>query len=180
MDVGAGDIDLQPADLGLLIQRRAGVGVILHRKAADVGHHGLMEALGQAGQFLGNNLIHAGILQADGIDHARAALGDTGSGISETGILGSSLEGKATQTVDIIQLGELIAVAEGAAGGDDGVVHLDAAEGHASVTDYLSHRISSLTSTGPSLQMRLLPVTVLQEQPMQAPKPHPMRSSKLN
>ena len=33
--------------------------------------------------------------------------------------------------------------------------------------------------TGPSLQMRLLPVRVLQEQPMQAPKPQPMRSSKL-
>jgi len=37
--------------------------------------------------------------------------------------------------------------------------------------------ISPLFITGPSLQMRLLPVRVLHEHPMQAPKPHPMRSS---
>ena len=42
------------------------------------------------------------------------------------------------------------------------------------------HIISSLTSTGPSRQILLLPYLVLQEQPMQAPKPQPMRSSKLN
>ena len=33
---------------------------------------------------------------------------------------------------------------------------------------------------GPSLQIRLKPVRVLQEQPMQAPKPQPILSSKLS
>ena len=61
-------------------------------------------------------------------------------------------------------------------GGDDGVVHLNAAEDHFCV----HHTISSFSSTGPSLQMRLLPYFVSQEQPMQAPKPQPIRSSKLN
>ena len=71
---------------------------------------------------------------------------------------------------------KLIAKAEGAAGGDNGVVHLNTAEGHFCI----HHTISSFSSTGPSLQIRLLPYFVLQEQPMQAPKPQPIRSSKLN
>ena len=43
-----------------------------------------------------------------------------------------------------------------------------------------SATIKKMSITGPSLQIRLLPYLVLQEQPMQAPKPQPMRSSKLN
>ena len=39
------------------------------------------------------------------------------------------------------------------------------------------HMTSPFVNTGPSLQMRLLPYLVLHEQPMQAPKPQPMRSS---
>ncbi len=39
--------------------------------------------------------------------------------------------------------------------------------------------ISSFSSTGPSLQIRLFPYFVLQEHPIQAPNPHPIRSSKL-
>ena len=70
---------------------------------------------------------------------------------------------------------ELIAEAVRAAGRDYGVIE------NYSVKIYLRvyHIISSFTSTGPSRQMRLLPYLVLQEQPMQAPKPQPIRSSKL-
>ena len=41
------------------------------------------------------------------------------------------------------------------------------------------HKISSFSRTGPSLQIRLYPVMVLQEQPIQAPNPQPILSSKL-
>mgnify|MGYP002511802348 CR=1 FL=1 len=41
------------------------------------------------------------------------------------------------------------------------------------------HIISSLSSTGPSRQILLLPYLVLQEQPIQAPNPQPILSSKL-
>ena len=137
-----------------------------------------MEALGKAGQLLGDDLVHTGVLQTHGVDHARSAFCDTGGGIAKAGVTGGSLEGERAEAVDVVELGELVAVAKRAAGGDDGVIQLNAAEGHPRV--HLSHMISSLQSTGPSLQMRLLPVTVLQEHPMQAPKPQPMRSSKLN
>jgi hypothetical protein len=40
--------------------------------------------------------------------------------------------------------------------------------------------ISSFTSTGPSLQIRLFPYFVRQLQPMQAPNPQAIRASKLN
>ena len=137
-----------------------------------------MEALCQTRQLLANDLLHAGVLETDGIDHACRALCNTGRGIAEAGILGGTLKGKGAKAVDIVKLGKFIAVAEGTRCGDHGIVKLDTAKGNLGV--YFSHMISSFTSTGPSLQIRLLPVTVLQEQPMQAPKPQPMRSSKLN
>ena len=104
--------------------------VLLYGTAAHVGHNGLTEALGQLGKLLGDDLLHTGILQTHGVDHATLALRNTGSGVTESGILGGSLEGEAAEAVDVVQLGELVAVAERAAGGDDGVVHLNTAKRH--------------------------------------------------
>ena len=120
--------------------------------------------------------VHAGVLQAHSVQQTARVLRDTGGGVSEAGLPGRTLERKGAQHIDVVQLRKLIAKAEGAAGGDDGVVHLNTAEGHFCI----HHTISSFSSTGPSLQIRLLPYFVLQEQPMQAPKPQPIRSSKLN
>ena len=84
-----------------------------------------------------------------------------------------ALEGEGAEHVDVVPFGELVAVAEGAAGGDDGVVQRPAGEiylcVHASTSPFLN--------TGPSLQTRLAPLFVWQVQPTQAPKPQPMRSS---
>ena len=175
MNIGAADVDFQPAHLFLLIQLFTGIGVIRRGKAGDVGHDGLVEAGFQLREFFGYDFVHAGILQPHGVDHAAGTLGDAGGGISKTGFFRGSLEGEGAKAVDVIQFGKLITVAKGAGGGDDRVVQLDAAE----IDAQASHRISSFRMTGPSLQMRLYPVRVLQEQPMQAPKPQPIRSSKL-
>ena len=175
MDIGAADVDLQPAHLFLLVQPFAGVGVIRHGKAGDVGHDRLVKTFLQLREFFGNDLFHTGILQPHGVDHAACTLGNAGGGISEAGFFCSSLEGEGAEAVDVIQFGKFVAVTKGAGGGDDRIVQLDAAE----IDAQASHRISSFFMTGPSLQMRLYPVRVLQEQPMQAPKPQPIRSSKL-
>ena len=135
-----------------------------------------MEALGKLRQLLRDHRVHAGVLQTHGIDHAGGAVGDAGGGVAEAGLPGGSLEGEGAQHVDVVELGKLVAVAEGSAGGDQGVVQIQTAQMHFGIY----HTISSFSSTGPSLQMRLLPYLVLQVQPMQAPKPQPMRSSKLN
>ena len=176
MDVGAGDIDLQPAHLLLGVQLLADLGVFRHRKAADIGHHRLVKYLLELRQFRFDHRVHAGILQTHSVQQTAGVLRDAGRGIPEAGLPGRALEGKGAQHIDVVQLRKLIAKAEGAAGGDNGVVHLNTAEGHFCI----HHTISSFSSTGPSLQIRLLPYFVLQEQPMQAPKPQPIRSSKLN
>ena len=176
MDIGAADVHLQPAHLLTAIQLLAAIDIVLHGKAADIGHHLFVENLFQLGQFFFNHFVHAWVLQAHGVDEAGGAVGNAGGGVAEAGLFCGALEGEGAQHVDIIQLRELIAIAKGAAGGDYRVIQPDAAEGHAQVC----HRISSFRSTGPSLQMRLTPYSVSQEQPMQAPKPQPIRCSKLN
>ncbi len=151
VNIGAADVDLQPAHLFFLVQFFTGIGVIRHGKAGDVGHDRLVKALFQLREFFGNDLLYAGILQPHGVDHAAGTLGDAGRGISEPGFFRGSLEGEGAKAVNVVQFGKLIAVAKGAGGGDDRVVQLDAAE----IDAQASHRISSFFMTGPSLQMRL-------------------------
>ena len=135
-----------------------------------------MKYLLELWQLRFDHRVHAGVLQPHRVQKTARVLRDAGGGVSKAGLPGRALEREGAQHIDVVQLRELIAKAEGAAGGDDGVVHLNAAEDHFCV----HHTISSFSSTGPSLQMRLLPYFVSQEQPMQAPKPQPIRSSKLN
>ena len=118
----------------------------------------------------------AGVLQPYGIEHPGVSLRDAGDGIAEARLKRGALEGKAAETVDIVERGELMAVAEGAGGRDHGIVELNAAEGYAQS----SHTIASLSKTGPSLHTRFGPSTVMRVQPMHAPKPQPMRASKLS
>ena len=135
-----------------------------------------MEYRPQLGQLLGDYGVHAGILQADGVEHAAGCLRDARGGIAEARFAGRTLEGEGSQAIDIVIGRELMAVAEAAGGGDERVVELDPAERNAQS----SHRISSFRNTGPSLQTRRGPFTVCFVQPMQAPKPQPMRTSKLS
>ena len=94
---------------------------------------------------------HTRVLQANSVDHAAVALCNSGGRIAETGILGGTLEGEGAQFVAIVQFCELVTETEGTGSGDDGVIHLNAAEIHFGIY----HKISSFIMTGPSLQMRL-------------------------
>ena len=176
VDVGAGDIYLQPAHLLFAVQLAADLSVFLYGKAADVGHHRLVKDLPQTGQLLPDDGLHTGVLQPHGVQQAPGVFSDAGGGVSVPGGERRPLEGEGAQTVDVVDPGKFIPVAEGTAGGDDGVLQRQTAEGDGGIY----HTISSLRRTGPSLQMRLWPYLVRQVQPMQAPKPQPMRSSKLN
>ena len=135
-----------------------------------------MKAFFQLRQFLGNDLLYTGVLQTDRVNHSCGTFRDTGRGVAKAWLPCCSLKREGAENIDIVKLCKFIAVAEGTAGRNDGVIQRDAAECHLCVY----HIISSFTRTGPSLQMRLLPYFVLQEQPMQAPKPQPIRSSKLS
>ena len=151
MNIGAADVHLQPAHLRLFVQLFAGVGVIGNGKAGHIGHYRLVENFLQFRKLPGNHRLHPGILQAHGVDHTGGALGDPGGGVSEPGILGGSLEGEGAKLVDVVKLGVLVAVAEGAGGGNHGIGKFNAAQIYAQA----SHKISSFRMTGPSLQIRL-------------------------
>ena len=157
MNIGAADIDFQPAHLGLGIQLLTGVGVVLHAETGDVCHHRLVEALSQPGQLPGNHSIHAGILQTHGVNHAAGAFCNAGGGIAEARLPGGSLKGEGAQPVDVVKLCKFIAVAEGAGGGNHRVVQGDAAEANFCVHQ---KKTSSRGKTGPSLQTRLAPLFV--------------------
>ena len=176
MDVRAADVDLQPADLRLPVEQRAGFGVFLHGKTADIRHDQLVKDGIQLRKLLRNHLFNTGILQTDRVEHAGGTVRDSRRWVAEAWLQRRSLEGKGAEAVDVVDLGKLIAEAEGSGGRDHGIIQFDSAKSDTQP----SHRISSFCSTGPSRQIRLLPVIVLQLQPIQAPKPQPIRFSKLN
>ena len=112
MYVGAGDIDLKPANLLLFIKKRAGVNILLHREAGHVCHNRLIKAPLELRKLLGDNLINTGILQTNRIDHTHLALRNSGSGVTEARVLCSSLKREGTKNIYVIELGKLIAKAE--------------------------------------------------------------------
>ena len=156
VDVGAADVDLQPAHLGLRVQPPADLHIFLHRKAADVCDHRLVEDRLEPGQLLPDHRVHPGVLQPHGVQHPRRRLRDAGRGVSEAGGEGGALHGEGAEAVQVVERRELVAVAEGAGGGDDGVCQLDPAEGDAQSV----HSRSSFSNTGPSLQTRRGPFAV--------------------
>ncbi len=150
--------------------------VFLDGKPAYIRHDGFGKMGFEFGQFFFNHVLYAGILKAHRVDHACFAFGNSGCGIAKARFLCGAFEGKRAKQIDIIPGGEFIAVSKGAACRNNRIVQRDPAE----VDLGIYHRISSFSRTGPSLQMRLFPYLVLQLQPIQAPNPHAIRSSKLN
>ena len=176
VDVRAGDVHLQPADLLLGAQLFADLGVFDDGEAADVRHDGLVKDPRELWQLLGDDGVDAGVLQPDGVEQPARVLRDARRGVAEARLARRPLEGERAEQVDVVELRELIPIAERAARGDHRVFQRQAAERDGCVY----HTISPFRRTGPSLQMRFVPYFVLHEQPMHAPKPQPMRSSKLN
>jgi len=120
--------------------------------------------------------MNAGVLQPDGVQHAGRRVGDSGRRVPEAGFQRRPLERQRAEDIDVVQFRELVPVAERAARGDDRVVERNPGERNPRIQTITSF----FSSTGPSLQMRLFPYFVRHEQPMHAPKPQPIRCSKLN
>ena len=175
MDVGAGDVHLEPADLRAGVKLLADLDIFIERKAADVRHDGLAEHARELRKLLGDDRVHAGVLKTHGVEHTALHLSDARLGIAKARIARRSLKGERAEAVDIVEFCELVAVAEGTARGNDGVIEREGAERDVRIY----HLISSLPNTGPSRQTRLGPFTVSIVQPMHAPKPQPMRASRL-
>ena len=176
MYVRAGDIDLEDTDLRHLAHGLGELYVLRDAEAGDVRHEWLMEVLPKLRKLLLDDLMHARVLEADGVDHAGRTLRDTRKLVAVTLLDGRSLEGDGAEDIEIIEIPVFLAVAEGSGGRNDRVCQFDARK----LCRDIYHTISSHVKIGPSLQTRLKPCFVFLLQPMQAPKPQPMRASKLN
>ena len=96
--------------------------VFVDREAADIGYYRLVEQSSERRQLLAYDGIDSRILQSYGIYHAAPALGYARRRIAETRLARSTLDGYGVEDVEIVEIGELAAEAESAAGRNDGVV----------------------------------------------------------
>ena len=133
MEVGAGDVHLEDADLRAFCETPCVFGVFLEREPADIGDERAVEVLGEPGQLIGYDRVDAGVLETDGVEHARWRLGDAGQGIAETRLGGRALQRDGAEDIEIVPFGELAPEAEGAGGGDDGIMECDAGKRHGKV-----------------------------------------------
>ena len=59
VNVGAADVDLDPADLGAGVDLFDALDILILGKAADVGDHRLVEALADLRNFLADDIVDA-------------------------------------------------------------------------------------------------------------------------
>lgn len=131
--VGARDVDLDQPHLLLPVDALAAIGVLFDRETRNIGDDGFSEEGFQPRQLLADHGVDAGVLQPHGIDHPRTALGDARRGIAEARLARRTLERERPEDVDVVELAELVAVAEGSAGRHDRIVQFEAAEFNRSI-----------------------------------------------
>ncbi len=85
------------------------------------------------GQLLGDKGAHPDVLQPDGIHHPAGGLAHSRGGVSGHWLSGKSFYHDSAQAVQVDEVGELDAVAKGAAGGNDGVFEGNRANGNPEV-----------------------------------------------
>ena len=85
------------------------------------------------GEFFFDEGVDADVLEADGVDHAGGGLDDAGGGVARHRFAGETFGDEAADAIERDDVFELDAVAEGAAGRDDGRTQLDAGDGDAHV-----------------------------------------------
>ncbi len=156
MNIWAGDVDLQNLDLVRFVEPGAVFHVLLQGETADVGDDRAVKEPGNVGNLLMEDCVHAGILEANGVQHAGGGFGNAGLGVARAGLGGGALPGEGAQNVQVIELRKLPPVAEGSRGGNDGVFQC-----HPSQSDgQVYHRMSSFWNMGPSLHTRQRPFFV--------------------
>ena len=174
--IGTADVDLQHGDFRFLLQFFTALHIFVHGKSAHVGNDGLLKTLSKLRYLFANYFLHARILKPDGIEHAPRAFCDARLRISIPFISGKSLDHHGSQHVDIIKISKLVSERKSTAGRDHRIFQFDISKSDARIY----HTRSSNPNTGPSLHTRFVPLAVIMEQPMQAPKPQPIRASKEN
>ena len=128
VDIRAGDIDFEPADLFFGGHFFGDFNIFVYGESADIGHDRFVEYFFKQGEFLGDHSVDARVFKSGRVQNAVVIFGDAGLRIAETRLAGRSLEGERAKTVDIVVIGKLIAVPEDSARRNDRIVDRDTAQ----------------------------------------------------
>ena len=119
-DVGAGDVDLQGRDV-----RRGGDAlgdrhVVRRRRACDIGDDRQAgSVLFQPRQSFGQDDVQAGVLQSDGVEHARGTLGHSWHRVAQARLQSRCLDHDRSQPGEVEVSGVLLTESEAPGGRND-------------------------------------------------------------
>ncbi len=171
------DVEFKGIHPGIVVEGFDDLYVVFLSAACHIAQHpGVI--LRQKRQLVFNHILHAFVLQANGIQHAHGCIRHPRGRVAFPGCGGYRLDGNAAQQREIVQLCVFPAIAEAAGGRNHRVFQVQTREPDRKI-HYFHHSITSpIRNTGPSLQTRSCePSGVFTTQPMQAPRPQAMRLS---
>ena len=140
LGIGAGDVQFIGRHALGVLEDAQDFDVVGEAIAEDVGEDRDTE-LPEEREFLGNERFHADVLKAYRVEHARRSLGHARRGVAADRFPGQALDHDRSDAVERRLAGELAAVAERTAGGDDRVLQFDAAERGAQISHESAHSI---------------------------------------
>src|SRR5699024_9943717 len=156
LDVGAADVQLNEVHIGGG-QALGALAVFLHAVAAQVGPGAGAQLLHHR-QLVLDEVVHAGVLQADGVHQAGGGLVQALAPVAGLTGQGQALARDAAQQAQVLDGGVFLAEAEGAGSRDNGSGQSFAQKVYTQVTH--SSNTSPASNTGPSLQTVLGPTLV--------------------
>ena len=128
MNIRAGDINFEPANLLFGGHFLGDFNIFVHREATDIGHDRFVEYFFKQREFLGDHSVDARVFKSGCVQDAVVIFGDTRLRIAKTRLAGCSLEGERAQAVDVVVIGKLIAVPEDSTRRNDRIVDRDTAQ----------------------------------------------------
>jgi len=117
-DVGAGDVEFVGGDAFGVFEALDYLDVVIEAVAEDVDDE-MGVVFSQQWKLGFEERLDADVLQADGVEHAGGSFAETGSGGAFDGFEGEALGDEAAEAVEVDEMSEFEAVAEGAATGED-------------------------------------------------------------
>ena len=138
MNIGAGNIQLIGRNSLSLVEPFDNLDVFDHRVAEHVDDDLAARIALHGRQFPLQVVLDAHILQSDGVEHARRCLHNARRGMTGHWLERDSLGNESTDPIQRDNLFKFNAVAEGAAGGEDGVGQFETGQRHSHVGFHLA------------------------------------------
>ncbi len=192
MHIGTAHVQFNDLHTRGSVDPAAALAILIERETTDIGYDRTVERTAHHRKFLLQDSIYAWVLKTYRIEHSRSTFGHSRERIAEAGMQSGPLERDGPEDIKVIESAHHVTVAETTACRNNRIFKTDSAKVYlktgirqihifagAAVAVSHFHISSSFLKAGPSIQILLLPPTVSTEQHTQAPKPQPMRASRL-